>query len=180
MQTPLRIPDRAAYFAWAEAQPRGRFERLEGEIVPMSPERWEHARLKTSILIALDRALASRNDCHVIGDGMTVAVDDGTDYEPDVSVHQGPPIPRQSLVIPNPVVVVEVLSPSTKRIDTTVKVTGYLKVAQHYLIFRADRREVLHWARGAAQPVLLGGSVRLDPPGVDLDLGAIYDRADVS
>lgn len=180
MQTPPHFADRAAYFAWAEAQPRGRFERLGGEVVQMSPERWEHSRLKTAILFALEASLAERPDCCVIADGMTVAVDDGTDFEPDVSVHQGPPIPRDSVVIPNPVLVVEVLSPSTKRIDTTVKVSGYLCVARHYLIFRADRREVLHWTRGAEAPARPAGAVKLDPPGVVLDLAAIYDRTGVA
>jgi Uma2 family endonuclease len=172
--------DRAAFQQWAEAQPRGRFERLGGEIVAMSPERWEHARLKAEIWRALDAALAGHPDCRVVPNGMTVAVDDDTDFEPDVAIHCGPPIPRASLVIPNPVVVVEVLSPSTRRIDTTVKVDRYLTVASHYLIFRADRREVLHWRRGAPTPDRPSGRVVLDPPGIAIDLTAIYQRAEAA
>jgi hypothetical protein len=42
--------------------------------------------------------------------------------------------------------VAEVLSPSTQRIDTSIKVEGYFRVPSiaHYLVFRADRREVMH------------------------------------
>ena len=29
------MPDRAAFQQWAEGQPRGRFERLAGEVIPM-------------------------------------------------------------------------------------------------------------------------------------------------
>lgn len=170
--------DRAAFYQWVEAQPKGRFERLGGEVIPMSPERWEHARLKMEIWRALDAALAGHPSCRVVPDGMTVAVDDDTDFEPDVAIHCGDPIPRASLVIPNPVVVIEVLSPSTRRIDTTIKVEKYLKVASHYLVFRADRAEVVHWPRGAAAPARPTGTVLLDPPGIMLDLAAIYRRAD--
>ena len=175
-----KILDRHEFQHWAEAQPHGRFERLGGEIVPISPERWEHARLKAEIWRALDAALAGHPACRVVPDGMTVAVDDETDFEPDVAIHCGGPIPRAALVIPNPVVVVEVLSPSTKRIDSTVKVDGYLKVAVHYLIFRADRREVMHWTRGAATPARPTGRVELDPPGNANDLPAINERAEAA
>ena len=41
--------------------------------------------------------------------GMTVEVD--TDYEPDAVVNCGPPIPDDAIAAPNPVIVVEVLSP---------------------------------------------------------------------
>jgi Uma2 family endonuclease len=172
------MPDRAAFQRWAEMQPRGRFERMAGEVVPVSPERWEHARLKAEIWRALDAALSGHPTCRVVPDGMTVAVDDDTDFEPDVAIHCGAPIPRASLLIPNPVVVIEVLSPSTKRIDTSVKVDKYLKVAEHYLIFRADRADVVHWRRGAASPTRPSGRVTLDPPGITVDLAAIYRRAE--
>ncbi len=175
-----KMLDRMAFQRWAESQPRGRFERLGGEIVAMSPERWEHARLKAEIWRALDAALAGHPTCRVVPDGMTVAVDDDTDFEPDVAIHCGPPIPRTSLVIPNPVVVIEVLSPSTKRIDTSVKVDRYLKVASHYLIFRADRLDVIHWSCGAAVPARPTGRVLLDPPGIAIDLPAIYGRAEAA
>jgi Uma2 family endonuclease len=174
---------RPAFHAWVTAQPTGRYERIGGEVVAMAPERWEHARLKAEIWRALDAALAGHPTCRVVPDGMTVAVDDDTDFEPDTAIHCGPPIPRRSLVIPTPVVVVEVLSPSSQRIDTTVKVDGYFLVPSiaHYLVFRADRRSVLHWRRGVDAPARLsGGTLALDPPGITIDLDAIQDRADAA
>ncbi len=174
------LPDRAAFQHWAEAQPRGRFERLSGEVVPVSPERWEHARLKAEIWRALDAALANHSACQVVPDGMPVAVDEATAFEPAVAIHCGAPLPRTSIVIPNPVVVIEVLSPSTKRIDTTVKVDKYLRVAAHYLIFRADRADVTHWRRGMTVPDRPTGVLKLDPPGIVIDLAAIYRRAELA
>jgi Uma2 family endonuclease len=110
-------------------------------------------------------------------------VDEDTDFEPDVAVHCGAPIPRRSLIIPAPIVVVEVVSPSSQRIDTIVKVEAYFRVPTiaHYLVFRADRRAVLHWRRGVEAPVrLTGGTLSLDPPGISLVLDTIHDRADAA
>ncbi len=180
MKAPL-VLDRRSYFSWAEAQSRGNYERVCGEVVEMSPERWEHARLKAEIQYALRAALAEVAGCRVTPDGMTVAIGKGHDFVPDVAIHCGDPIPRDSLVIPNPVVVIEVLSPATTRIDTIVKREGYLSVPSiaHYLIFRADRRQVTHWRRDVENPTRRsGGWLRLDPPGVTLDLDAIHDTAD--
>ena len=61
------MPDRAAFQRWAEMQPRGRFERMAGEVVPVSPARWEHARLKAEIWRALDAALSGHPTCRVVG-----------------------------------------------------------------------------------------------------------------
>jgi Uma2 family endonuclease len=45
---------RREFREWAEDQPRGRFERVEGEVVAVVPERWVHGRLKARIWRALD------------------------------------------------------------------------------------------------------------------------------
>jgi hypothetical protein len=49
-----------------------------------------------------------------------------------------------------------------------------------YLIFRADRREVTHWMRGAAAPARPAGRLALDPPGIAIDLPALYERAEAA
>ena len=173
---------RASFHEWARAQPRGRYERLNGEVVAMSPERWEHARLKAEIWRALDAALVGLPACRVVPHGMTVEVGEGLDFEPDVAIHCGDPIPPSSLVIPHPVVVIEVLSPSTEKVDATIKATAYLRAPSiaHYLMFRADRREVtmLSRAGGPARRFETGAAIRLDPPGITVDLDAIYVRAE--
>ena len=67
--------DRKAFYEWAERQPRGRYERVGGEVIAMSPEKWEHARLKAEIWRALDAALPAGGPCQAVPDGMTVAID---------------------------------------------------------------------------------------------------------
>jgi Uma2 family endonuclease len=170
------------FYAWAEAQPRGRFERINGEVIQMSPERWRHARLKAQIWRAVEDALTDIPSCRVVPDGMAVQIDDDTDFEPDVAIHRGDPIPPDSVFIPNPIVVVEALSPGTGQIDKSVKADGYLRTATiaHSLIFRADRREVtlISRAEDARQQFREGALIRLDSPGITLDIDAIYTRAE--
>jgi Uma2 family endonuclease len=173
---------REEFRRWAEGQP-GRYERIDGEPVAMSPERAQHVRLKNRVWAALDRAIqAARLPCEALGDGMTVEVDDNTDYEPDAIVNCGPPVPGEAIAATNPVVVVEVLSPSTQSIDLAAKLADYFRVAsvQHYLIIGARRREVIHHRRVGADivtRVINIGAITLDPPGIEIDLADIYPTA---
>lgn len=46
MTVPMGIFSREAYRDWCAQQPRGRFERVEGRIVPMARERIGHVRMR--------------------------------------------------------------------------------------------------------------------------------------
>jgi Uma2 family endonuclease len=146
----------------------------------MSPERIEHVRIKSRIWAALDRAIRAGNlPCEALGDGVTIEIDEDTDYEPDAVVNCGPPAPGDAVAATNPVVVVEVLSPSTESIDLADKLADYFKVAsiQHYLIVRARRREVIHHSRSGSEivsRVINIGSIVLNPPGISIDLADVY------
>ncbi len=164
---------------WAEGQ-KQRYERIAGEPVAMSPERIEHARMKSRVWAALDRAIRAADlPCEALPDGITVEIDEGTDYEPDAVVNCGPPAPGDAVAAPNPVIVVEVLSPSTQSTDVADKLVDYFRVAsiQHYLIVRTRRREVIHHRRAGTDIVtriVNLGAIRLDPPGISIELGDIY------
>ncbi len=172
---------RAEFRLWAASQP-GRYERLAGEPVAMSPERMIHIRLKHSVWQALDRAVrAAGLDCEAIGDGVTVEIDEETDYEPDATINCGPRLDPDATTATNPVVVVEVLSPSTQSIDSSDKLADYFRVPsiQHYLIVRAKRREIVHHARSGAEIVskmVNIGKIHLDPPGISIDVADVYAR----
>ena len=76
---PLRLT-REEFYRWAENQP-GRFERVGGEPVAMSPKRIQHIRIKSRIWAALDRAVRDGGlDCEALADGVTIEVDEDTDY----------------------------------------------------------------------------------------------------
>jgi Uma2 family endonuclease len=176
----LTRPD---FHRWTQAQPKGRFERINGEVIAMAPERWVHARLKARIWRALDRELTQANlPCQAAPDGMTVEIDDDTDYEPDALVNCGPPIPDDSTAAPNPIVIVEVLSPGTASLDAGGKLGDYFRLqsVQHYLLVRPGRREIIHHHRRIGDrietQIVNQGLVTLDPPGIALSIEEIYGR----
>jgi len=53
-----RLYSREEYRRWCEAQPTGRYERVDGRIVAMTPERVAHVRVKAAVWSALRRAVA--------------------------------------------------------------------------------------------------------------------------
>jgi Uma2 family endonuclease len=170
---------REEFRRWAAGQKR-RYERLAGEPIAMSPERIGHARIKNRIWAALDSAIQIANvPCEALGDGVTVEIDEDTDYEPDAVVNSGPPLPDDAIAASNPVIVVEVLSPSTEHIDLADKLADYFRLAsvQHYLIVRVLRREVIHHRRsgeGIISRVINIGDIVLDPHGITIGLADIY------
>jgi Uma2 family endonuclease len=168
------------YLAWAEGQP-GRFELYAGTVYAMSPERARHGEIKFNVQAALLSGIRrAALPCHMLPDGMTVRIDDSTAHEPDALVYCGLKLLDSALEVPNPIIVVEVLSPSTRRIDASLKLAGYFRVSSvaHYLIVDPDEPLIIHHARGSQDTILTHivreGAITLDPPGLDLALGDIY------
>jgi len=166
------------FLAWAEGRP-GRHELVNGVVFAMSPERARHARTKFSVQDALKQAIRRAGvPCEMFPDGMTVRVDGRTAYEPDALVRCGPRLPGDAVEVPDPVVVVEVLSPSTGRVDAGAKLAGYFQVPSvaHYLIVDPDRRIVIHHRRGDGliETRIAGdGVLTLDPPGLVVAVEAL-------
>jgi Uma2 family endonuclease len=105
-------------------------------------------------------------------------------FEPDVVV-SGVEVP-EGLLVPEPLIVVEVLSESTRDRDFTIKLAGYASLTSvvHYLLVEMRRRLIVHHHRPAGEPefrtsIARGGILRLDPPGLDLDLDAIYGASGI-
>ena len=155
-----------AYLAWLEEQPTWRYELVDGQIVAMNARTARHIVAKFAIVCAL-KVATNGKPFHVLGDGMCVRVDARTVFEPDALVYGGTEVPGDTAVLANPVVVVEVLSPGTKTVDTTRKLEGYFKLAsvRHYLIVDPKASAVVHHARDTAgaiaTPVLTNGELVL-------------------
>ncbi len=162
------------YLVWSESQSeRQRTELINGQIVAMPAERLLHSRVKGSAFLALGSAIeAAGLECEALPDGPTVRIDEHTAYEPDALVYCGAAPPPGSMLIPNPVIVVEVLSPTTRHSDTSAKLIGYFKLPSvaHYLVIDPDARIVTHHTRSSAPTPLASGPLRLDPPGLDLTI----------
>jgi Uma2 family endonuclease len=163
----------AEFLDWAMAQPRGRYELVQGEVVPMAPERALHNRVKGEVYLALKNAIArAKLPCIAYTDGMTVVVDDEHAREPDAAVQCGIPFDPDTLILEAPLVVVEITSPSSGRDDAGVKVDEYFSVPsiQHYLIVDLDEKVVVHRVRSRGgdieKHVMDTGEIDLTPPGM--------------
>jgi Uma2 family endonuclease len=171
----ITVPE---FLAWADAQGDApRAELINGQIVAMSPERAAHNRAKMSVVMALHRAVAAAGlPCEVMTDGMTVRIDDHTAYEPDALVYCGEKLAPESMIVPNPIIVVEVLSPATAHTDTSAKLIGYFKLPSvvHYLVIDPDARRMTHHVRGGVPAALTTGPLRLDPPGLELAVEDLF------
>src|SRR5215208_3948610 len=134
------------YLALTKAQGDAlRTELINGQIVAMSPERAAHNRTKISVLLALKDAVARAGlNGEVFTDGMTVPIDAHTAYEPDALLRCGASLSPDQIKVTDPVIVVEIRSPSTAHMDTTAKLIGYfnLPTVSHYLFIDPDSRTV--------------------------------------
>jgi len=175
-----RIYSRAEFRQWCAQQASGRYERVDGRIVAMAPERGAHLRIKSAVWLALRNAIrAAGVPCQALPDGATVETGE-SDYEPDALVNCGAAMADDAIAAPNPVIIVEVLSPGTAAADTGGKLVGYFQVPSitHYLIVHATKRVVTHHRRtsdGIDTRIIVAGSIEMTPPGVTISLDEIYD-----
>lgn len=164
------------FIAWAMARPNGeRYELVAGEVVAMAPERSSHALTKGRIFRRLAEALeAAGSSCTVYPDGMAVEVDHSTTYEPDAMVRCGAPLPDDAIKVTDPLIIVEVLSPSTRARDAGAKLEDYFRLpsVRHYLILKTENQTVIHHERDPAgnisTRIIRNGPIRLDPPGIEI------------
>ncbi len=170
------------FIAWSIDRPDGkRFELVDGEIFEMASERSSHALVKARVCRCLEDAMAQASLIgSVYPDGMAVRIGAQTVYEPDAAIRLGPPLDQDATHYSDPVLVVEILSPSTRNLDVGLKLADYftLPSLRHYLVMRTDRRAVVHHRRGEADAILTAivtsGSLRLDPPGITLDVASLF------
>jgi Uma2 family endonuclease len=164
------------FIAWAMEQPEGqRYELLDGEVVGMAPQRLARARAKHRICEALVQGIRRAGvPCEAVPDGMSVRVDAHTVFEPDALVYCGPQLDGDTVEIANPLIVVEIVSPSSGRQDSTSKLEGYFRLPsiRHYLIVTIRNHAVIHHQRddagNIATRIIRDGAIRLDPPGIEL------------
>lgn len=167
--------------AWHERQPEV-WEFIHGVPKLMAPGSKAHTVIKSNAHAAFALALQG-TPCRALVDGAIVEVD-GSSLIPNVVVTCAPldfTTPR----VAEPIIIVEVLSPSD---DTGRKLALYLKIPslRHFLVIEQERRQVVHHERRDD----LGGAfltsiappdpLRLDPPGVELAIAALYDGVPVA
>lgn len=131
------------YLAWERTQTE-RHEYYAGEVFSQAGGTRRHSLIGSNVLRVIGNALESR-DCQAHGSDMKIHIEATGYYAyPDVSV-VCPPIQGDSEdAITNPVLIVEVLSPSTADFDRGTKFDHYRQIPslKEYLIFWQDEPRV--------------------------------------
>ena len=158
-------------------------EYLSGEIVAMSGASNQHNLITMNTSTALYNQLADRG-CRVYASDMRVGIGAGTSYfYPDVAVVCDEPRFADDALdtLLNPIVVIEVLSPSTEVYDRGEKAVRYrqLESLQEYILISQDKVQVEHYLRQGKQWMLsefgaLEDVLPLTSIGAELSLNQIY------
>ncbi len=168
------------FLLWADGQ-EGRWELAGGVPVAMAPERAAHGRTKYEAAKAIERAIkTAKLPCFMFLDCVAVRLDARTTFQPDLVIHCGKRLQDSDREVLDPVLVVEVLSPSTRAVDLRLKVRRYFELPSlhHYLILDPDERSVIHHARGTGDEIMMRiaseGALRFDPPGFGVEIERLF------
>ena len=155
---------------------------LDGTPVMMVGGSREHSLIAGNIFVAL-HPIAKRNGAEAHVFDMLVADPNDPLFAaaPDVFVRRGPAEPALRKIY-DPILVVEVLSPSTMAIDRGYKFTRYSAIPslQQILFVYQDAPRVECWLRSEPEwtlDIAQGGDASVDLPalGSKLSLASIYD-----
>ncbi len=172
--------DRAAEF---------RSEFLDGEVVAMSGGSVRHSRLKVN-LVGEVRAALRGTACQAFNSDLRVRVSSRMYTYPDLTVVCGMPMTadKREDILLNPMVIFEVLSPSTEFYDRGVKFRRYREIESltDYILVAQDQIGIEQYTRADDHTWTLRDYQRADDVfhipsiGVSVPLAAIYERIEFS
>lgn len=177
----------AEYLAFEETSPF-RHEYVGGEAYAMSGGTQRHNRISGNTYISLSQALKSK-PCQVFMNDVKLHVArDRAYYYPDVMVTCAEQVSaaNESQVVNDPVLVIEVLSPSTEGTDRREKLHAYrhLTSLQEYALISQDTQRVeiyrrhgdINWLYITFEP---GDTVEFTSVGLNLPIADLYAGTDI-
>ena len=127
------------------------------------------------MVLVPDNSTLAASSANFMSSRMDVRVGERRVFEPDAVVRLGQRLPSMDYLVTDPVIIVEVLSPSTQMRDFGIKLESYLLLhsVQHYLIVDAEERRIVHHRRIGAdrfETAIRGDAkLTLDPPGITIE-----------
>ena len=129
------------FLAWDDGTDR-RYELWDGVVTAMAPPMPRHGLLAAALSGEIRSAVRARPPCRVFSEaGIALPHRKDTFYVADLAVICEPLRPNDRL-IRNPVLIVEVLSPSTAAIDRQIKVPDYRRIPSVQEILLIDSETV--------------------------------------
>lgn len=172
-----------------DAYPDLRVELLDGELVMMTGSTKSHNRITNNIFLALNGPARARG-CEVYTTDILVRRREVDDFAaaPDVFVRCGPPAPEDDdRTVSDPVVIFEVLSPTSERRDRTQKLLNYQAIAtlQAYVLVSQREPRLEPWRRQGGVlrpgPAAHGRDAVLALPELETELAltTVYDGIEI-
>ena len=173
--------DKAAFYRFIATEPEGRYEYEWGRIVQQQQGGTKnHGRLAGQIHFEIKRRLDPKTWVTIEARGVETAE---TIRYPDVVVEPATG-PGDTISTLTPVLVVEVLSPSSGDRDLFVKPAEYLSLAslEAYIVANQSEPNCMVWVRGgdrefADEPVTIGGlgeTIRIPALSLMIPMADIY------
>lgn len=172
------------YLDWSEKQ-EGLYEYRQGEIFAIQGESARHEGICFNMLYHLGAALRGK-PCRPFGSKfrLKVAADELITY-PDITVICGkePRVKVKKELINEPVILAEVLSPSTRNYDRGDKFSAYQKIPslQQFLAVESTVAKVYSYLRDENDQwtqhiyTQLDDSIKLNSIGIELSLEDVYE-----
>jgi Uma2 family endonuclease len=164
-----------------------KLEYFNGEIYVMAGGSAGHNRISRNVLRLFDSALAG-SSCEAFGSDMRVSTPSGLYTYPDASIICGPKVSDASETISNPIVIVEVLSDSTRNYDRGEKFDLYRSIPalRHYVLIEQASYQVEHryllpdglWSHEIRESP--DQIVQLSQPRIDLQVAQIYEGVEMA
>jgi Uma2 family endonuclease len=178
VQLPVHI-DKSAFLAWVQGREE-RYELAEGRVVMMVGASRAHGLIVRNLLLLLHGQLDPQQ--------WTVIADFGLDAGPETLRYPDIVVDRTGgavgdYVATAPVLLAEVLSPTTAEIDLGDKAAEYLRLPSllAYLVFAQSGHKAYVWTRGpdgfaSAASVIVGRDkiIRIAALNLALPMGAVY------
>jgi len=158
-----------------------RYELVDGVPVAMAGAKQRHDRIVASVLGMLYNLLRGHR-CQQFTADLAVRIPAGNIRRPDAGIDCGVPDDGATTAA-EPLLVLEVLSPSTRDFDMFGKLEEYKTVPTlaHIVIVDPDTPQVFHWSRSQNEPwrheLLEGLDAVIQLPDIDgaIDLSSLYE-----
>lgn len=169
------------FLAWEREEPE-RYEYAGGVATMMTGAPLAHVTITMNIAFSLRQSLRNSGCRPFANDAKVLAA--GSVRYPDIAV-TCTSFSGKDDVVPNPIVVIEVISPSTEREDRGRKKFDYFATPsiQQYAIIEQDARRIDLYTRSGdrwTDEIIEGDAlVKLSSIGVDISLDTIYEDTEL-
>jgi Uma2 family endonuclease len=181
MSIPLRKSMTLAQFLDWESRQELRYEFDGVQPIAMAGGTFAHAAIQANLAISIGGRLRDK-PCRFLGSDLKIEVAGSCRYPDGIVICS--PVANSAIIVNDPVVIFEILSPSTASKDRTVKAREYQATlsVQRYVMLEQDRIAATIYARAGTDwnvQILLDDAILTMPEiGLELPLAELYEGID--